>query len=250
VRALFCLVSALVSLPVSAADIQLLSAGVAKSSVLPLIPSFARDTGHAVKAEFATAGAIQEKLKAGAKPDVVIVPAGVLAELEKSGAVAAGSGAALGEVRIGVAVREGAPLPDISSVEAFRRALLAAKSVAYLDPARGGTSGRHFAGVLAKLGIEDAVKAKAVLVPGGYAAEKIVSGEAELCVHQISEILPVQGVRLVGPLPPELQLVTTYSAGIVAGSPNAEAARQWIEYLGSPAGQARFRAAGLDIPKH
>src|SRR3989475_2431656 len=117
---------------------------------------------------------------------------------------------------MGVGVREGAPRPDISTPEAFKQAVLAAKSLTYVDPAQGATSGIHFASVLQRLGIADAVKSKTTLVPGGYPAELVAEGKVELVAHQISEILPVKGVTFVDPLPRELQKVTTYSAGRAA----------------------------------
>ena len=239
--------------PAVAAEIHVLCAGAARSSVVPLVEPFERATGHKVRMDFGTAGQIQARLREGARPDVVIVTSTVVAELEKAGTVAPGSAADLGRTGIGVAVREGAAAPDISSVDAFRRALLAARAVAYIDPAAGGTSGKHFAGVLARLGIENEIRAKAVLVPGGYAAERVARGEADIVVHQISEILPVKGVRLVGPLPPELQLYTTYTAALVAyanaGAPNAGAARAWMQTLSGPAGRKSFTDKGLEVPK-
>jgi molybdate transport system substrate-binding protein len=247
--AIVALFAGVYAVPAMAAEIRVLCAGAARSSVVPLVDSFARESGHEVKLEFGTAGQIQAKLKEGARPDVLIVTSTVIAELEKAGTVAAGSAANLGRTGVGVAVREGAPLPDISSVDAFRRALLAAKAVAYIDPAAGGTSGKHFAAVLARLGIENEIKAKAVLVPGGYAAERVAKGEADIVIHQISEILPVKGVKLVGPLPPELQLYTTYTAALVAGTPNAEAARAWIQYLSGPVGRRSFTDRGLEAPR-
>src|SRR5437867_10251432 len=136
---------------------------------------------------------------------------------------------------MGVGVRDGAPKPDISTVDAFKRALLEAKSIVYVDPASGATSGTHFASVLQKLGIADAVKPKTKLVPGGYPAELVAKGEVELVVHQISEIVPVKGVALVGPLPKDLQKITTYSAGLAARSAVPEAARAFIAFLARPA---------------
>jgi molybdate transport system substrate-binding protein len=193
-------------------------------------------------------GQILGKLKDGQRPDVVIVTTQIIVDLEKEGALVAGSATPLGRTSIGVAVAEGAPLPDISSVEAFRRALLAARAVAYIDPAVGGTSGKHFAGVLARLGIENEIRSKAVLVPGGYAAERVAKGEADMVIHQISEILPVKGVKLVGPLPAELQLYTTYTAGLMSGTGNAEAARALIRYLSGPAGRKSFADRGMEAP--
>jgi molybdate transport system substrate-binding protein len=215
---------------------------------VPLIEPFQRESGHLIKFDYGTAGQIQQKLKEGTRPDVVIVTPAVIAELEKAAIVAAGSSVALAKTGMGVGVADGAPRPDISSVDAFKRALLGARAVAYIDPAAGGTSGKYFAGVLEKLGIADAIRPKAVLVPGGYAAERVARGEADLVVHQISEILPVKGVTLVGPLPAELQLYTTYSAALIAGSVQAEAARAWIRYLSGPAGRKAFAERGLEIP--
>ena len=232
----------------SAAEIHVLCAGAARGSVVPLIEPFQRESGHTIRFDYGTAGQIVAKLKEGQRPDVVIVTSTVIAELEKAGTVAAGSAAPLGRTGIGVGVAEGAPLPDISSVEAFRKTLLAARAVAYIDPAAGGTSGKHFASVLARLGIEEAIKPKAVLVPGGYAAERVAKGEADLVVHQISEILPVKGVKLVGPLPAELQLYTTYTAALIAGTSNAAAAQAWIRYLSGPAGRRSFAERGLEAP--
>ena len=117
---------------------------------------------------------------------------------------------------VGVGVREGAPKPDISTPDAFKQAILGAKSIVYVDPAQGATSGIHFAGVLQRLGIADAVKSKTILWPGGYAAEAVQKGQADLVVHQISEILPVKGVTLVGPLPGDLQKITIYAAGLAS----------------------------------
>ena len=232
-----------------AAEIHVLCAGAARGSVAPLIEPFQRESGHRIKFDYGTAGQILAKLKEGQRPDVVIVTEPVIADLEQAGTVAAGSATPLGRTSIGVGVLEGAPVPDISSVDAFRRALLAARAVAYIDPAAGGTSGKHFAAVLARLGIEAQIKPKAVLVPGGYAAERVAKGEADMVVHQISEILPVQGVRLVGPLPAELQLYTTYTAGLMSGTPNAEAARAWMRYLAGPAGRKSLAERGLEIPQ-
>ena len=215
---------------------------------MPLIEPFQRESGHGIRFDYGTAGQILAKLKEGQRPDVVIVTSPVIAELEQMGTVIAGSATPLARTGIGIGVLEGAPLPDISSVEGFRKALLAARAVAYIDPAVGGTSGKHFASVLERLGIADAIRPKAVLVPGGYAAERVAKGEADLVVHQISEILPVKGVMLVGPLPPELQLYTTYTAALMSGTVNAEAARAWIRYLAGPAGRKAFADRGMEAP--
>ena len=232
----------------NAAEISVLCAGAARGSIVPLIEAFQRESGHAVRFDYGTAGQIVARLKEGQRPDVVIVTAPVIAELAKAGMVAAASATPLARTGIGVGVAEGAPLPDVSSVDALRRTLLAARAVAYIDPAVGGTSGKHFAGVLEKLGIADAIKPKAVLVPGGYAAERVAKGEADVVVHQISEILPVKGVQLAGPLPAELQLYTTYTAALIAGTANADAARALIGYLSGPAARKSYAERGMEAP--
>ena len=143
-------------------------------------------------------------------------------------------------------VKDGTPKPDISSVEAFKQALLAAKSVAYIDPASGGSSGIYVAGLLDKLGIADEVKPKAKLIQGGYVAELIAKGEAELGIHQISEILPVKGIMLVGPLPAEIQNYTVYAAGLGANAKQAEAAKALIKALSGPAAAEVLKSKGME----
>ncbi len=230
----------------SAAEIRMLSAGAVKSVVLELVETFQKETGHTVTIDFETAGGVKRKLEAGEKFDVMIATDTVVDALMKSKHVVDGSRADLARTAIGVAVRDGAPKPDISTVDALKRALLEAKSIVYNDPAIGATSGIHFASVLQQLGIAEAVKPKSVLWKGGYAAEALLNGQAELCVHQISEIMPVKGVTLVGPLPAEVNKVTTYSGGLVASSATPDAARALLAYLARPEFRPKFAAAGLD----
>ena len=232
----------------AAAEIYVISAGAARGAVVPLIEPFQKESGHTIRFDYGTMGQIQGKLKEGQKPDVLIVTTTVLAEMEKSGAVVPGSSTPLGRTAIGVGVLESAPSPDISSVDAFRKTLLAARAVAYIDPAVGGTSGKHFAGILAKLGIEPQIKAKAVLVPGGYAAERVAKGEADLVVHQISEILPVKGVKLVGPLPAEIQNYTTYAAAVGKDAKQPEAATAMLKLLAGPSAEGVLKARGMERP--
>src|SRR5215467_6726672 len=215
-----------------AAEIKVLSAGAMKGIVADLAESFHQETGHTVAISTGTAGEIRQKMTAGDPADVVFVTDTVIEQL-------AGTG-------IGVAVRDGTPPPDISTPEALKQALLAAKSIVYVDPAIGATSGIHFAGVLQRLGIAEAVKGKTVLWPGGYAAEALLKGQAELCVHQISEILPVKGVTLVGPLPRELQKITTYSAALSSRAATPEVGRAFIAFVSRPSFKPKLAAAGLD----
>ena len=230
----------------SAAELRMLSAGAVKSVVPELVETFQKETGNTVTIDFETAGGVKRKLEAGEKFDVMIATDTVVDALMLSKHVVDGSRADLARTAIGVAVREGAPKPDISTVDALKRALLEAKSVVYNDPAIGATSGIHFASVLQQLGIAEAVKPKSVLWKGGYAAEALLNGQAELCVHQISEIMPVKGVTLVGPLPAQVNKITTYAGGLVASSASPDAARALLTYLARPEFRPKFAVAGLD----
>jgi len=230
----------------AAAEVRVFSAGAVRAIVTELAQAFQQETGNTVALSFGTVGVTRGKL-AGAEPvDVVIMTDVAIDDVAKQGSVVPGTRADLARTGMGLGVREGAPRPDIATAEAFKQTLLSAKSIVYVDPKQGATSGIHFASVLDRLGIAEAVRGKSQLVPGGYPAEKVASGEAEVVVHQISEIVPVKGVTLVGPLPPDLQKVTVYSAGLAARSTAPEAARAFIAFLTRPAFKAKFAAAGLD----
>jgi molybdate transport system substrate-binding protein len=227
-------------------EVKVFSAGAVRAIVTELAQAFRQETGHTVALSFGPVGVTRGRLASGEPVDVVIMTDVAIDDVARQGAVVAGSRADIARTGMGVGVREGAPRPDIATSDAFRRTLLSAKSIVYVDPRQGATSGIHFVGVLDRLGIADAVKGKTQLVPGGYPAEKVATGEAELVVHQISEIVPVKGVVLVGPLPPDLQKVTVYSAGLAARSAAPDAARAFIAFLTRPAFKAKFAAAGLD----
>ena len=167
-------------------------------------------------------------------------------DLAKKGKFIAGSRKNLARVGVGVVVKEGAAKPDIGSVDAFKKMLLAAKSVAYIDPAAGGSSGIYVAGLLDKLGIAANVKPKAKLIPGGAVAQHIANGEAELGIHQISEILPVKGVTLVGPLPSEIQNYTVYAAGLGANAKESAAAKALLDALSGPASAEVLKSRGME----
>ena len=228
-----------------ATEVRVISAGAVRAIVSDLAKAYEKETGNTVTLTFGTVGVVRQKL-ASDPADVVILSDTALEDTIAKGGVAAGSRADIGRTGMGVGVREGAAKPDISSVEALKRTLLAAKSIVYVDPAQGATSGIHFAGVLKQLGIAEDVKPKTTLVPGGYPAELVAKGDVELVVHQISEIVPVRGVALVGPLPKELQKVTTYSAGLAAKATDAETGRGFIAFLTRPELKAKLAEAGLD----
>ncbi|HUQ76027.1 MAG TPA: substrate-binding domain-containing protein [Burkholderiales bacterium] len=229
------------SFSVGAQDLRVLSGGAAKSLVDPMAAAFA---GAKVRMEYQPMGKLVDSLAQGAQVDMVIVTEETLPRLEREGRVKRGA-KPVARVGIGVAVNEKAPSPDISSVDAFRKTLLAAKSVVYIDP-KVGTSGKHVAEVLQKLGIADEVNAKAKLGQGGYIVEPVGRGEIELGIHQISEILPVKGVKLVGELPRELQKYTVYVAVPVSDS---RSVLDFIDYLTGPEARKRLAQAGYTPPE-
>ena len=228
-----------------AAELHVFSAGAAKSAVQPLVESFEKSSGHKVTVNFGTMGLIQEELAKGERADVLIVASEVADELQKRNVITGESRKALAKVGVGVAVNEKvASLPDISTPEAFKQALLNAKSIVYIDPAKG-TSGKHLVTVFDKLGITAQVNAKARLGDGGYIVEPVGKGEVELGLHQISEILPVKGVKLVGPLPEALQKWTTYTAALTPSSASPAAARELIAYLAGAQAKPVYLAKGF-----
>ena len=231
-----------------AAEVKILTAGAMKAVVLELVPQFEKETGHKAVIDNDTAGGLAKRIEGGEAFDVAVITPGVLNDLASKKKVAADSRANVARVGVGVVVKEGAPSPDISSVDAFKRALLTAKSVAYIDPASGGSSGIYLAGLFDKLGIAAEIKPKAKLKKGGYVAELIANGEAELGLHQISEILPVKGVKLVGPLPAEIQNYTTYAVAVGADAKQPDAARALIKLLTGPAAESVLKARGMERP--
>jgi molybdate transport system substrate-binding protein len=229
-------------------EIKVLTAGAFKQVLVAMVPDFEKQSGHKVTIENDTVGALVKRVGGGQAFDVLIASPGALDDLVKSGKIVSADRAALAKVGIGVAVREGAPRPDISTVEAFKRAVIDAKSVAYIDPAAGGSSGIYLTKLFWRLGLTDIVKPKARLIPGGVVAEHVARGEAELGIHQISEILPVKGVVLVGPLPAEIQNFTVYAAGLGAGAQHPAAARELIAFLSGPKAGPVLASKGMVVP--
>jgi molybdate transport system substrate-binding protein len=232
--------------PAPAAELKVLTAGAFKQVVVALVPAYEKQTGNTVVIDNDTAGGLKTKIERGAAFDVAVITPAVLKELTASGKIAAGSTANVASVGVGVVVKEGAAKPDISSVDAFKRALLAAKSVAYIDPASGGSSGIYIDKLLERLGIADQVRPKAKLKKGGHVADLIVSGEAELGLHQISEIVAVKGAALVGPLPKEIQNTTTYAVGLSASTPNKAAAQALMQVFSGAEAAAVLKSKGME----
>lgn len=232
----------------AAAELKVLTAGAFKSVVVALAPAFEQRTGHRLVVDNDTAGALQRRIGNGEAFDVVVLTPAALDQLAKAGKVDAGTSTRLARVAIGVAVKQGAPLPDIGSVAAFQQALLAARAVAYIDPAAGGSSGVYLSQLFVKMGIAPQIQAKAVLVPGGLVAQRVVDGEADIAVHQISEILAVPGATLVGPIPAEIQNYTVYAGAVSTAARDAAAARAFLALLGGVEGRAALKDKGMEGP--
>ena len=231
----------------SAAEIKVLSP-LAMRGVMPdVAPQFERSSGHKLMIEYATVGVITERLLKGEAADVAIVSGPQMEELQKQGKIVAGSKGDIARVGVGVFVRASAPKPDIGSVDAFKRALLNAKSVSYGDPAVGGVSGVHMARLVERIGIAAEVKGKTKLLPNSQAVlEAVAKGEVEIGIGLTSDTALVSSVDLLGALPAEIQNFTIYAAGIPASSKQADAAKALIGFLSSAAAQAVLKAKGFE----
>lgn len=222
-------------------------AGAVKSAVVDFASGFERDTGHRVQFAFGTVGSLQAKAAAGGAVDVLILTRPALEQMESKGEVLAETIVDLGRVGVGIAVRGDAPVPDVSTPEALRKSLIAAKSLAYGDPAKGDSSGIHFAAVLKRLDIAREINMKAVLAPVGLAvAELVETGDVEMGATQASVILARKTVKLAGLLPASLQHITTYAAAVAANAASVEAAKRFVDYLTTPAAKSNFAKAGFD----
>ena len=226
--------------------LKVLSAGAVQGVVEPVAAAFGRETGRRMELAFNTVGATRARIAAGEAADLVIISSQAAETLQ----AALPHGAhVLGRVGMGLAVRDGAQAPDIASVDAFRQTLLAARSLAYTDPAAGGTGGIYFANLLQRLGLADAIRPKAVLATGGHdVARRVASGAAEIGVTIISEIAAVPGATLAAPLPAELQTYTTYVAAVPATSRDRALAERLIRTLTGASVSALWTAAGFEPP--
>ena len=234
-----------------AADVTVMISGGFMSSLKELAPGFERATGdHVVVVPGPSMGttpnAIPARLARGEPDDVLIMVGYALDALLKDGRAQPGSKVDVALSPIGMAVRAGAPVPDISTVDKLRAVLLAAKSIAYSDSASGVYIERE---MFKKLGIEDQVRGKAHMIPATPVGEIVARGEAEIGFQQVAEILPVPGVTFAGRLPPEVQQVTVYSAGLAAGAKDPEGGRALIRYLASPEAAAAIERNGLQPPR-
>ena len=230
------------------AEINAMITTAMKAAVDELAPLFERASGHVLRITYGPSGGLARRLNAGEAADLVVVDSKALDELIKQGKVAGGR-TDVARTGIGIAVRKGAPKPDVSSPEALKRALLAAKSIAHTAPAGGGVTAAHVMGVFEKLGIAAEVTPKVKLAaggPNGRVSVLVSSGEAEIGLQQVSELMSNPDVEVIGMLPAQLQLITLYSAGVTTSAREAEAAKALIKALTAPSAAAIYKAKGLD----
>jgi molybdate transport system substrate-binding protein len=234
----------------NAADIKVISAGAVRAVISSMIEDYSKQTGHKFDFTVGTTGQLRNAISSGQHADLIITSGPLMGEIEKTGKLVPGSRADLGRVGMGVVVREGAPVPDVSTPEALKALLINAKSIAYTDPKLGGTSVIHLMNLAQRFGITDIVTKKGVLSAGGDdAAEKVAHGEAEIAVTIVSEIVPVHGAKLAAMLPGDTQSWTIYTSAIPASSKEPAHARAFINNLISPAMAQRWSTGGFEPAK-
>ena len=227
-----------------AVELKVLCSNTAHALLSALVPLFERASGHRVALEYASASIVAERLRQGETADATVLAGPVMDKALTTGAIARASLTAVARCGIGVAVRTGRHHPDIGTVDAFKRALAAAQSVAYTE---AGVSGIYFAGLIERLGMAAEIKAKARTRRGGLIAELVANGEAEIAVQQIPELIPVKGIDIVGPLPPELQNITLISAGVFVNAQQPAAAADFLKFLTTPDTADVYRAKGFEF---
>jgi molybdate transport system substrate-binding protein len=233
-------------LQATAADIKLVGGTSMRVLFSELLPQFEKSSGHRVAVEYGTLGANKDRVMKGEAIDVVIVTPVQNEELQKQAKVTAGSPIQLARVGYGVFVKTNAAKPDLSTVDAFKRTMLGAKSIALGDPARGGPLGVYSAGLIQRLGLADNLKTKTKLFPSGTeVAQAVATGECEIGVGLASDAVVVPGLVAI-PLPADVQTYTVYTLGIVAGSKHVDAAKALIAFLTSPTAKQALAAKGFD----
>lgn len=234
----------LATAPASAAEVNIIAAGAVRGIIGGMIDDYSKQTGLKFNLTVGPTGQLRDAIASGKLADLVIVSAPLMADMEKTGKIAPNSRVDLGQVGLGVVVREGSALPDISTPEAVIAALNAAKTIAYTDPKLGGTSVEQLMTVAERFGIKDAVIRKGVISTGGNdAAAKVAEGKADIAVAPITDI-HAKEAKLVGPLPEPIQLWTVYSAAIPTSSANPAAARAFVAAMTAPAMRDRWVKAG------
>ena len=228
-------------------EVRVFVGGAVTEPVKEAGAAFARASGNTLVYVTDTTGALQKRLAAGEKADLVILAGPGMDMLQKANLVVAASRVDLARALIGVGVRAGAPSPDLSTPDTFKAALLKARSVSYVNPASGGTSGTYFEGLMQRMGIADAMKPKIVYrTQGSEVADAVAKGEAELGISFTSELRPNKGVKVAGTLPAAIQLPTVYSAAVATTSGHGDAARAFLRTLAGAEGRAAVTKAGLE----
>jgi molybdate transport system substrate-binding protein len=233
----------------TAAEIDAMITTAMKDAVDELAPPFEQANGHVLRVVYGPSGGLARRFIGGEAADLIVIDSGALDELIKQGKVLPGR-TDVARTGIGICVRKGAPKPDVSSAEALRRALLAAKSIAHTAPAGGGITAAHIMRMFDKLGIAAEVTPKVKLAaggPNGRVSVLVSSGEAEIGLQQVSELMSNPEVEVIGMLPAELQQITTYSAGITTSAKQSEAAKAFIRHLAAPAALAIYKTKGLGL---
>lgn len=230
----------------SAAEIKVYSTIGVKSVIEELAPKFEKETGNKLNISWGLISAFTKKAQEGDVPDVLVVSRAGIDTLTKDGKIAAG-GPTLASSVFAIAVKQGAPKPDISSADALKKALLAARAVGYTGPATGGATGIFFTKVIERLGIAAEIKAKSKFPPpAGFVGDLLVNGEVDLGVQSKPELASTVGVEVVGPFPGDLANTMVFAAGVGAASPNSEVGKALVKFLTSPEAQAVFKAKGFD----
>jgi molybdate transport system substrate-binding protein len=207
-----------------------------------VLPAFEKETGIKVEVRWDPTTVVMQELAKGVKTDIVILTDKAIDELKQKNAIVASSATPLAQAVLGLAVRRGEPKPDISTTEKFSKALVDARSVAY---SRAGASGIYLEKLIERFGVADQVRAKATVIPAGFTAEQLVNGKADLAVQQISELIVVDGIEVVGPFPPEVQSATPFIAAITKDSGQADAAARLIKAMATPEAQKAYEDSGL-----
>lgn len=231
----------------AAADIRVLSVGAVQNAVRPLAVDFSKETGHKIVFTVGSPAVVAQKLKDGETFDAVIVSEPAMDALDKEGIVNPESRVRLANTGIAVAVRAGSPVPNLSTPEAFKESLLAAKSLVYGDPTLPNQSGEKAEQILAKAGLLDALKGKLRIVPGQAESQDLIAkGEVEMGLYNLSEIPESKGLKIAGPVPAPLQLTTTYEGALMSDGSVPQAAREFIRFLSAPDARAKWLAAKLE----
>lgn len=225
-----------------AAELKLFVTNAFKPAVAEIAPLFERSSGHKLSIRADASGILQEEIARGDSFDVVVLISSNLDAIEKAGKIAAVTRVNIARAGLGLVVRSGQPKPDISTVDGFKEALVKAKTIAYTTR---GASGQHFIAVCERLGIADQVKAKGKTMPSGNVAELVAKGEAEIAIQQMSELMAVKDVDVVGALPTEVDLVSQISAAVSASPKEQSAAKAFVDFLANAETQRAIKASGM-----